>query len=194
MTPTSGVTSLPSPPTMRHVRALDANRAGPAGRSNQRHATCALREEVRCLVGGASHDERERLATDLDVACKITCTTALHYDDSHLSCRSSYFATEKTRAPAPTSCPRDCRCRRLAWLPTTTSSMLGSPSSAFAVALHHFCTGSRQSLTSWVPPTTKCSTRGTLPVYLSPRPLAGYGGFEHCTAQLEAHFGHTQTR
>ena len=38
---------------------------------------------------------------------------------------------------------------------------------------HHICTGFRQSLTSWVPPATKCSTRGTL--YLSPRP--GYGGF-----------------
>ena len=120
---------------------------------------------------GASHDERERLATDLDVACKITCT-ALHYNDSHLSYWSSYLAVLPRLRPAAhvtaaTEGWRGC-------LPPQVLRYLGRHcQSSLLHCIHHICTGFRQSLISWVPPATRCSTRGTL--YLSPRP--GYGGF-----------------
>ena len=70
---------------------------------------------------GAGHDESERPATDLDVACKITCTSHCTTMTAASSCRSSLVLRTEKRAPAPTSGPRDCRCRSLAWLPTSTS-------------------------------------------------------------------------
>ncbi len=142
------------------------------------------------LLGGASHDERERLATDLDVACKITCT-ALHYDGSHLSGWSSYFATEK-RAPAPTSCPRDCRYRRLASLPTTTSTpTLRCHAQASFLHCTHFCTGCPQHLiSSWVPTTTgKYSMLGAL--YHAPR--RDRGGFTALHKRTTARPKHRST-
>jgi hypothetical protein len=116
VTPTGGGTPLPS---IYDAPCTNARRESGRARTPVQPASCHVHSarggSLPCR--GASHDERERLATDLDVACKITCT-ALHYDDSHLSCWSSYFATEKPEPLLrPASCPRDCRRRRLAWLP-----------------------------------------------------------------------------
>jgi hypothetical protein len=182
MTPMGGVTPLPPPPTMHHVRMFDANRAGPGSRSNQRQVTCTLREEVRCLVQGPMGGKSRRTRTPRD-GSRRRRQDHLHTDRTvppqlldELHCTNE--------ALAPTS---DCR-RRLAWLSTTTSPRLGSPLSVVAVALHPpllhrfpskshlvgssyyqvFYTGNSVSLT-----TTRLWRL-------------------HCTAQ--AHHGHTQTR
>ena len=123
---------------------------------------------------GAGHDESERPATDLDVACKVTCTSHCTTMTAASSCRSSYFA------------PKNEPLLRLAALVTAVAevwrgylppqvSMLGLPGQFFDVALHTlFCTGCRQWLGSWAPTTTsKYSRLGAL--HTTPRP--GYGGF-----------------
>ena len=123
---------------------------------------------------GAGHDESERPATDLDVACKITCTSHCTTMTAASSCRSSYFA------------PKNEPLLRLAALVTAVAevwrgylppqvSILGQPGQFFDVALHTlFCTGCRQWLGSWAPTTTsKYSRLGAL--HTTPRP--GYGGF-----------------
>jgi len=115
---------------------------------------------------GASHDERERLATVLDVASKITCTTALY----HRSYWASYTASTKPLL-RPVTAVEDWR--GYPSLPPQVPGLGRHCQSSLLHCTHHICTGFRQSLTSWVPPITECSTRGTL--YLSPRP--GYGGF-----------------
>lgn len=126
----------------------------------------ALRVRRFAAFRGASHHERERRATDPDAAYKIS-TTALHYNDSHLSYWSSYFAVLPRLRPAglvtaATEGWRGC-------LPPQVLRYLGRHcQSSLLHCTHHICTGFRQSLTSWVPPATKCSTRGTL--YPSPRP------------------------
>jgi len=124
---------------------------------------------------GASHHERERLATDLDVASKITCTLALHYyNDSHLS-RSSYFVPKimPLLRPALVTAVGEVWC---GYLPLQARRCLGRHATASLLHCTHclFCTACRQRLGSWAPTTaSKYFTLGTL--HTTPRPR--HGGF-----------------
>ena len=160
-----------------HLRCAQFGRATRVGQGQgvvgpTSAASRALRARRFAAFRGASHHERERRAADPTVAHKIS-TTALHYNDSHLSYWSSYFAVlPRLRlaaglVTAVTEGWRGC-------LPPQVLRSLGRHcQSSLLHCNHHICTGFRQSLTSWVPPVTKCSTRGTL--HTTPRP--GYGGF-----------------
>ncbi len=134
-------------------------------------ALCARRSAA---FWGAGHDEGGRLATDPEVAYKITCTTALHYNGSHLS-RSSYFAPKNEPLLRPALVTAVGEVWR-GYLPLQALRCLGRH--ANASLLHcthcHFCTACRQRLGSWTPTTaSKYFTLGTL--HTTPRPR--HGGF-----------------
>ena len=190
-TPAGGATSHPPPPTMPHVRALDsdANRAGPGSHSEPVQPASCHRHSARggsLPCRGAGHDESERPATDLDVACKITCTSHCTTMTAASSCRSSYFA------------PKNEPLLRLAALVTAVAevwrgflppqaSILGPPGQFFDVALHtlHRLPSKSELVGSSYYQVFKFYTGNSVPHTTRPRRL-------HCTAQ--AHHGHTQTR
>ena len=123
---------------------------------------------------GASHHERERLATDLDVASKITCTLALHYNNSHLS-RSSYSEPKKMPLLRPALVTAVGEVWR-GYLPLQALRCLGRHATASLLHCTHclFCTACRQRLGSWTPTTaSKYFMLGTL--HTTPRPR--HGGF-----------------
>ena len=123
---------------------------------------------------GASHHERERLATDLDVASKITCTLALHYNISHLS-RSSYYEPKIMPLLRPALVTAVGEVWR-GYLPLQALRCLGRHATASLLHCTHclFCTACRQRLGSWAPTTaSKYFTLGTL--HTTPRPR--HGGF-----------------
>ena len=123
---------------------------------------------------GASHDESGRLATDPEVACKITCTLALHYNNNHLS-RSSYFAPKIKPLLRPALVTAVGEVWR-GYLPLQAFRCLGRHATASLLHCTHclFCTACRQRLGSWAPTTaSKYFTLGTL--HTTPRPR--HGGF-----------------
>ena len=147
-------------------------------------ASRALRARRFAAFRGASHHERERRAADPTVAHKIS-TTALHYNDSHLSYWSSYFAVlPRLRlaaglVTAVTEGWRGC-------LPPQVLRYLGRHcQSSLLHCTHHICTGFRQSLTSWVPPATSV-LHGELCQCTSHHDQAMAASL-HCTCALRPH-------
>ena len=132
-------------------------------------ALCARRSAA---FWGASHDGRGRLATDPEVASKITCTLALHFNINHLS-RSSYFEPKIMPLLRPALVTAVGEVWR-GFLPLQALRCLGRHANSSLLHCTHFCTGCRQRLSSWAPTaTSKYSTLGTL--HTTPR--LSYGGF-----------------
>ena len=145
-------------------------------------ASRALRARRFAAFRGASHHERERRAADPTAAYKIS-TTALHYNDSHLSYWSSYLAVLPRLRPAAglvtaaTEGWRGC-------LPPQVLRYLGRHcQSSLLHCTHHICTGFRQSLTSWVPPATSV-LHGELCTSHHDQAMAAS---LHCTCALRPH-------
>ena len=133
-------------------------------------ALCARRSAA---FWGASHDGRGRLATDPEVASKITCTLALHYNDSHLS-RSSYFAPKNEPLLRPALVTAVGEVWR-GYLPFQARRCLGRH--ATASLLHcthcHFCTACRLRLGSWAPTTASMYSTPLGALHTTPRPRHG---------------------